>query len=256
MRIAVLETGATRPPLREQHGNYPEMLIKLIAAELPNATFSSISIVNGDPVPAARDYDGFVIMGSRHSVHDDLPWINSLKKLIADCANLAVPQVGICFGHQIIAEAMGGRVEHSKAGWTAGLENYKIIDETGTSSADTIASYAFHQEQIAEKPDLAATVLSTDTCPYAGLTYGDKRIFSVQCHPEFEAPYIQGLIRLTKGDSLPSEVADQALRSLSLQPHRQRMARAIAVALTDGDAADITASLAGRPNAERIDPAN
>ncbi|MEQ8205945.1 MAG: type 1 glutamine amidotransferase [Woeseia sp.] len=254
LRIAVLETGTTRPALREAYGSYPEMLIDLISGEMPGALFTSVSVVNGDSVPDAKEYDGYVIMGSRHSVHDDFPWINALKKLSQDCASRAIPQVGICFGHQLIAEALGGRVEHSANGWIAGLQTYSILGTDDDGDLVTISSLAYHQEQVAVAADSARVVLAADTCPLAGLVYEDKNAFSVQCHPEFLTAYASGLIKATIGDPLEPAFAEHALNSLATPPHRQRMARAIAIALTGNGTAAIVHALADDPAREQIDP--
>ncbi len=244
LRIAVLETGTTRPALREAHGNYPEMLIDLISDEMPGMLFTSISVVNGDSVPDAKEYDGYVIMGSRHSVHDDFPWISALKKLSRDCAERAIPQVGICFGHQLIAEALGGRVEHSANGWIAGLQTYSVLGSHDHGDLVTVSSLAYHQEQVVEAAAGARVVLAADSCPLAGLVYEGKNAFSVQCHPEFRTAYASGLIQATRGDPLEPAFAEQALAPLTTPPHRQRMARAIAAALTGDDTVAIVRALA------------
>ena len=105
------------------------MLIELIGHRMPNAQFDTVSIVNGDPLPNPIAYSGYVIMGSRYSVYDKLPWIKPLKQFIRDCAAAAIPQVGICFGHQVMAEALGGRVEPAENGWIAGSEDYQLSTE-------------------------------------------------------------------------------------------------------------------------------
>jgi GMP synthase-like glutamine amidotransferase len=245
MKVAVIETGTTRDALRAAHGNYPDMLIGLVASEMPEATFSAVSVVNGDPVPAVGDFDGFVIMGSRHSVHDALPWIEPLKALVRDCAAARIPQVGICFGHQLIAEALGGQVVHSESGWIAGVQQYQVVDPESAALLGDVTSIAYHQEQVAGIPPGAATVLTTDTCPYAGLLYAQQQAFSVQCHPEFDVPYAKGLIEVTSGDPLNPEFAKRAIETLQTTPDRRRMALAIASALHGGDGSAITRHLAG-----------
>ncbi len=246
MKIAVIETGTTRDSLRDAHGTYPDMLISLIAGEMPDVTFDTVSVVNGEPVPAATDYDGFVIMGSRHSVHDEFPWIAPLKSLVRDCAAAAIPQVGICFGHQLIADALGGKVVHSKSGWIAGLQTYAVVDPDNAAPLGEIASIAYHQEQVEYPPAEARTMLTTDSCPYAGLFYENEQAFSVQCHPEFDVPYTKGLIDVTTGAPLDAEFARQAIASMTTAPDRQRMARAIASALRSGTGAEISSRLASQ----------
>src|SRR5690606_26514473 len=97
--------------------SYPAMFSAQLGPLLPSATFETISVVHGETLPAPESRDAWLLTGSRHGVYDDLPWIAPLKDFIRVAAAKRRPMVGVCFGHQIIAEAMGGRVRKAEIGW-------------------------------------------------------------------------------------------------------------------------------------------
>lgn len=133
----------------------------------------------------------WLIPGSRHGVYDDLPWIDPLKNFIREATKLKRPIAGVCFGHQIIAEALGGRVEKASVGFRIGLERYETsLDH----AAGSVTMPAFHQDQIVVPPPHAEVVARTEACPYAALRYKDAPVFSVQFHPEFSRAYLSDLI--------------------------------------------------------------
>ena len=246
MKIAVIETGTAIPNLREKFGTYPEMLITLVSGLMPSTTFAEISVVSGDPLPEPGDYDGYVLMGSRHSVYEDLPWISPLKNLVRECSNKAIPQFCICFGHQIMAEALGGRVDAAPSGWVVGLQHYNVISGHFGAGKYSVAGIAYHQDQVTKLPAGAQIILASDTCEYAGILYQNGRSFSVQWHPEFNVQFTRELILQTAGDPLDKDVAEQALQSLSAEPDRDQLARAIRSALVGDESEKIVAQLLGQ----------
>ncbi len=140
-----------------------------------------------------HDCDGWLITGSRHGAYEDHPFIPPLEQFIRDAYAAHVPVVGICFGHQIIAQAMGGRVERYEGGWSVGPTTYDFGGEAFTMNA-------WHRDQVVEKPQGAQVVASNDFCQNAALLY-DDRMFTVQAHPEFPNSFVDGLMR-TRGPAL------------------------------------------------------
>jgi GMP synthase-like glutamine amidotransferase len=113
-----------------------------------------------------------------------------------------VPLVGICFGHQIIAQAMGGKVEKYAGGWAAGATDYRFGDQTLTLNA-------WHQDQVTRAPEAAKVVASNDFCSNAALLY-DDRAFTVQAHPEFRADFVEGLMQTRGKGVVPQAVLERA----------------------------------------------
>lgn len=192
MKIVIIEPGQIPAPLREQYISYPAMFEAQLQPLLPGARFTTISVVNGEALPAPDAFDAWLIPGSRHGVYDDLPWIEPLKSFIREAARLKRhPIVGVCFGHQIIAEALGGRVEKAAIGFRIGLERYE------TSLGDAAGSVmmpAFHQDQIVVQPPNSDVVAQSPACAFAALRYTTAPVFSVQFHPEFSRAYLADLI--------------------------------------------------------------
>jgi GMP synthase-like glutamine amidotransferase len=190
MKIGILECGPVPAPLQEKYISYPAMFAAQLGALLPGVIFTTVSVVNGDTLPAPDAFDAWLIPGSRHGVYDDLPWIEPLKDFIRAAARLKRPLAGVCFGHQIIAEALGGKVEKASVGFRVGLERY----ETTLDAAGSVTMPAFHQDQIVVPPPHAEVVAHSAACAFAALRYKDAPVFSVQFHPEFSRAYLSDLI--------------------------------------------------------------
>jgi GMP synthase-like glutamine amidotransferase len=122
MRIGILQTGLAPDGLTDQMGDYPDMFARLLAGN--GFTFATFRVVEGAFPASVRDCDGWLITGSRHGVYEDHAFIAPLEQFIRDSFAQRVPVVGVCFGHQIIAQAMGGKVERYAGGWIVGATDY------------------------------------------------------------------------------------------------------------------------------------
>ena len=215
MKIAVLETG--RPPamLVEQFGDYPTMFERMLGGEFKIERFDAEA---GElPDPAA--HGAYLITGSPAGVYEPLAWIEPLQEFIraADGSRM----VGICFGHQVMAQALGGHVEKSDKGWGAGLHRYSIarrepwMDETGTISIP-----ASHQDQVVARPPNTEVTVSSDFTSFAGLAWTDRPAISFQFHPEFVPAFAKALIE-KRYDIVPNP--DAAIASLDAPNDNERV---------------------------------
>ena len=215
MKIGILESGLLREQLANRFDPYPVMFDRFLNASGAALEFEVYSVIGGEMPVSIYDCDGWLITGSRHGVYENLDWMIELQSFIREIATAGVALVGICFGHQIIAQALGGEVVKSDRGWGAGLHRYQI-DKTYSwmePASDQAGIYAFHQDQVIKLPKHASVFASSDFCPYAGLSYGDS-IISLQAHPEFEEAYEIALLDLFAGNLISTEVADQAYASM------------------------------------------
>jgi GMP synthase-like glutamine amidotransferase len=162
-----------------------------------------------------HDCDGWLISGSRHGVYDELDWMAPMQDFIREVAQAQLPLIGVCFGHQIVAAALGGRVVKSDRGWCVGAHSYRVDKRYAwmRDQVSTTAMYAFHQDQVVDCPPSAEPFLSSEFCPYAGLSYGES-IISVQAHPEFEEAYERELLEMFSGNLIPADVGQQALAAM------------------------------------------
>jgi GMP synthase-like glutamine amidotransferase len=200
MQIGILQTGESPDALRADMGDYPDFFETLLAGR--GLTFRRWAVLRNDFPASVQDCDGWLITGSRFGAYEDHPWIPPLEDFIRTAYAQHVPVVGICFGHQIIAQAMGGKVEKYQGGWSVGPTEYDFGDRTYTLNA-------WHQDQVTRKPEAAEVIASTDFCENAALLY-DDRMFTVQPHPEFRKEFVEGLIKFRGPGLVPDPVLKAA----------------------------------------------
>ncbi len=204
MQIGILQTGQAPDALRAATGDYPDMFAQLLAA--PDMTFRTWHVEAMDFPASPSDADGWLITGSRHGAYEDHAFIPRLEQFIRDVFASGRPIVGICFGHQIMAQAMGGRVEKFAGGWAVGPQTYDF-------DGQTLRLNAWHQDQVTVAPPGAQTVASNDFCRHAALAYGGSG-FSVQAHPEFGDAFVQGLIDTRGRGVVPEDRLRDATQAL------------------------------------------
>ena len=189
MTLAILETGTPPGPLIDRFGRYPAMFERLLGDSFP-----SYDVAAGEWPAEVGAHDAYLITGSAAGVYEDLPWIGRLLTFLK-LAKGRAKLVGICFGHQAMAQALGGHVEKSAKGWGVGLHSYPIVrHEPWMDGAPTVAVPASHQDQVVLKPPGAEVIASSLFTPYAGLAWRDGSAISFQFHPEFEPDYAKALI--------------------------------------------------------------
>jgi len=206
MKLAILETGYPPGDLGERFGDYPAMLSRLLGDGFESETFD----VQAGELPDPNDHDAVLITGSPAGVYEDLPWIAPLMNFIRVAKESRM--VGICFGHQVMAEALGGHVVKSDKGWGAGLHHYAIKHaEPWLDGEGSIAIPASHQDQVVEQPPHTEVVAASDFTPFAALAWTDRPAISFQFHPEFSPEFAKALIE-KRYDRVPNP--DAAIASL------------------------------------------
>ena len=219
MLIGILQCGHSPAELQPHVGDYPAMFERLLDGHgFEFRTWAVCDMEFPNSVDAA---DGWLITGSRHGAYEPHPWIPPLEAFIRDCFGAEVPMVGICFGHQIIAQALGGTVEKFKDGWAVGPATY-AFDGHGDLTIN-----AWHQDQVTARPDGARRVASHPFCENAALLY-DGRALTVQAHPEYGADFIAGLIETRGPGVVPPDLLARARDTLSTPTDTARLAAIIA----------------------------
>ena len=196
MLIGILQTGHVHDDLVGTYGDYPEMFEQLLAGY--GFDFATWRVVDMEFPTAVDEADGWLITGSKHGAYEDHPFIKPLEDFIRASYAEKVPMVGICFGHQIIAQALGGRVEKYPKGWAVGATDYDF-------QGKPVRLNAWHQDQVVAVPDSAKVVGSNAFCENAALIYGDQ-IYTVQAHPEIRDDYMDGLMRVRGPGIVPDPV--------------------------------------------------
>ena len=213
LRIGLLQCGNVHADLIGRFGDFPAVYAELLEGhQIDLVTYD----VQRSHLPSSPlDCDGWLVSGSAHSTYEPLPWIAPAERFLRRLVDAESPVVAICFGHQLLAQAMGGRVEHSPAGWGVGAHDYHLVDAPGDAGWPTqpvLRLIASHQDQVVELPDGASLAVRTEHCPNAGFTLG-PRALALQPHPEFTAPLSRALTTLRR-QRIGSDRAEAALASL------------------------------------------
>jgi len=206
MKLAILETGVPPEPLADEFGSYPDMFARLLG---PGFEIETFDVEKGE-LPERGAHGAYLVTGSPAGVYDPLPWIAPLMEFIrsADGAKM----IGVCFGHQVMAQALGGEVIKSPNGWGAGLHRYEVVHpQRWTNGEREVAIPASHQDQVVRQPPNTEVVARSGFTPFAALAWKDRPAISFQFHPEFSVGYAKALIE-KRFDRV--NVPDRALASL------------------------------------------
>ncbi|QSP93929.1 type 1 glutamine amidotransferase [Marinobacter salinisoli] len=216
LKIGILATGITPDPLIGEFGSFADMFQRLFKQAGQTFDYVNYDVRDGEFPESATACDGWIVTGSKSNVYENLPWMQRLKVLIRDIYQADRPMLGICFGHQIIADAFDAHVHKYSGGWGVGLHEYTLTREIEglDLSASTFTLSVMHQDQVLEKPAAAEVLAESAFCPYAVLQY-DNRILTFQAHPEFDVTFETRLVKHLRGQSVPEADADQALEGLS-----------------------------------------
>lgn len=196
MKIAVLEMGLLPPQMQQRHGSFFQLIASWLEQHQQadvTPTYAQFTVCNGDALPEPQDFDAYVISGSKHGVYEQLPWMLETKAFLNRLKVLGIPMFGICFGHQLMAEAFSGKVEQSNKGWGIGVDEYEL------SSSIKQQVLVFHQDQVVEMPPQAQLLGGSAHCAYGALKY-DFPAYSVQFHPEFTRDIILDLLNRNPED--------------------------------------------------------
>ncbi|WP_417782319.1 type 1 glutamine amidotransferase [Terasakiella pusilla] len=200
--------------------DYEDLFIDALLDVDKDLSFVAYHVYRGILPSSVQECDGWLITGSKAGVYEQLPWMQTLEAFLKEAYEADAPIIGVCFGHQILAHSLGGKVEKSEKGWGLGLQSYELLEPIAGLEGG-MDLYAIHQDQVVTLPDEARVFAKTDHCPNAGLRY-KKRAVSFQPHPEFSSEMETDLIMRNKGGIISTVQADQALESLEVKPAQGR----------------------------------
>jgi GMP synthase-like glutamine amidotransferase len=233
MRLTIIQTGEVPAPLRERFGPYPEMFHRMFDAAGGGFAYETVAVHEGAGLPDPGGLEGIVITGSAAGVYEDHSWLDPLRAFIRRAYAARTPMLGVCFGHQIMADALGGEVRKSDRGWGLGRHSYRITRRPDLLPGDApeLAIACSHQDQVTTRPPESEVFLASDFTPNAGLLYHNGAAISLQPHPEFSDDYARALAELRRG-RVPGDVVDAAIASLAGPSNSVETARYLAAFLS------------------------
>ena len=225
MKIGILKCDSTNENLRKEHGDYSDMFISLFQSVEPALEFETYNVILGEYPKNLQDNNVYLISGSRYGVNDGDKWIDDLEKFVLELQHRKHPLIGICFGHQLIAKALGGKTELATQGWGAGVQNYQIIltEPWMEPQLEQFSILSFHKDQVTKLPKNAVLIAQNDFCPYSAYYIGEWLI-SFQGHPELTKDYVRSLL-FHRENILGREVLKNGIISLEQKIQPQTIAK-------------------------------
>lgn len=227
MKLGILKTDAVRPEWVPEFGEYPDMFIALLGQVDSDMEFVVYDVEQGQYPKDIDEVDGYLVTGSKSSAYEDKPWIATLMAFVRELHRRRKNLVGICFGHQVIAQALGGKVEKSPKGWGVGLHTHSFnivptwFDQRGTD-LDILVS---HQDQVVEVGAEAQVLAGSVFCENAVIQIGDH-ILTFQGHPEFVDDYSRTLM-VFRRELIGEDVFALGIASLQGSHEGRRVAQLI-----------------------------
>ena len=218
MHLCILQSGEINPAIAEGLPGYQDMYSALFAEAAPDVHLTYIQTRHGEIPSDIDDFDAYLITGSPRGVYNDDDWIAPLHDFVRAIYRAGKPLIGICFGHQVIANALGGHAEKSSQGWGAGIRTIPVINPSDIIPADctSLDLLYMHQDQVTSLPEGATTLMGDTFCPIAAYSIGDQ-VLCFQGHPEFTHPVVKAIIDLRE-EEIGTERSATAHDSLK-KPH-------------------------------------
>lgn len=222
MIIGILQCDYVRPQYEHLLDVYGDMFVELFERHCPEMQTRIYDVMHGEYPASMDECDGYLITGSKHSVYEDLDWINQLKAYVQELAQAEKKVVGICFGHQLLAAALGGRTVKSKKGWGVGVHPVQVDAKKAWMEpiSDRVYLNVSHQDQVVELPENAEVLGGNGHCAVGLFVIGDTCL-GIQGHPEIGRPYLE-ISMASRAEQIGTDRLTKAKVSLS-QPTDERI---------------------------------
>lgn len=225
MKLGILKTDAVRPEWVPEFGEYPDMFMALLSRASPELEFVVYDVQEGEYPADIDEVDAYLMTGSKSSVYEDEPWIADLIEFVRELHARRKKLVGICFGHQMVAQALGGRTEKSPKGWGVGLHTHTFNSQPEWHDGEhhDLDILVSHQDQVVDVADGAQVLAGSEFCENAVTQLGDH-ILTFQGHPEFIPAYASAIMNVRR-DTIGESAYENGMDSLSGTHQGDRVAR-------------------------------
>lgn len=187
-RLLIIKTGSTMPELNAQCQDFEHWIAR--SMEWPMAEVEVVDVSRGDSLPPYGAIDGIAITGSHALVTEREPWSELTAEWLQVVADKQIPTVGICYGHQLLAHALGGKVEFNPVGREVGSIPVRLKPEAQDDRllrdlpAEILVNLS-HRQAVLELPDSAVHLASSEMAENQMFRYGEQ-VWGMQFHPEFD----------------------------------------------------------------------
>ncbi|MDR2032305.1 MAG: glutamine amidotransferase [Azoarcus sp.] len=198
--LLILQTGSASLRTRQQHGDYDRMFVRAAELEAREAQglLRRVHVERGERPENPRIYAGVLITGSDAMVSDRLPWSEAAAGWLRGALDAGLPVFGVCYGHQLLAHALGGVVEDHPAGLEAGTRDIFLraratAEPMLAGTPQRFAANLFHRQTVVAPPAGAVALAASAHDPHQILRYAPM-VWSVQFHPEFDGTIMAALL--------------------------------------------------------------
>jgi len=221
MKAAILKCDDMLEKFQPEFKSYSNMIFNMFHRVDETLRFEIFDCQLGLFPENVENFDFFIITGSKADSYSDLKWIKQLIQFVKELNAKNKKLIGICFGHQIMALALGGNVSKSSKGWGVGVTTNNILEKPdwmnkAVSELNIIVS---HQDQVDDIPDGSSVLAESDFCPYFIVQWNDH-FLSIQGHPEWNKEYSNVLMD-DRVDRIPAETIASGKASLTIEPDNQ-----------------------------------
>ena len=220
MKIALLICDRVNDDLLHIQGDYPEMFFALF----PTLKFEVFRVSEGHFPKDVNDFDAYMVNGSKYSVYEEMDWIIRLKDFVRDIYKYEKKYVGVCFGHQLLAEALGGKVAKTENGWCVGVHEFDILQQEKWMRPfqANIQLLMMCQDQVHLLPKESTVLATSKNCPVGMFRVGENML-GVQAHPEYSKAYDKALMELRQ-EKIGVAVVEEGIESLNKNVDRDLIA--------------------------------
>lgn len=216
-RLLIIKTGQTHESIRSCHGDFEAWFARELS--LPQLDLSVCDVAAGDILPGTRQVDGAVVTGSPAMVTERPDWSEAAGRWLAKGAGEGMPLLGVCYGHHLLADALGGKVGFHPRGREIGTRTLRRLaacdgDPLFGDLPDTFAANLSHKQSVLKLPAGAVNLISGDFEPHQGFRWGE-RCWGCQFHPEFDRAIMQAYV-----ESLSRDMTEEGL---DVPAHREQL---------------------------------
>jgi len=215
MKLALLQCGNIPEKFHAATGGDSDVIFSSHFNQYAEGvTIEAYNVSDGIYPSSMDDHDGYILNGSRFSVYDDEEWVKQLKVYVSELHAVQKKFIGICFGHQMIAEALGGKVTKSPNGWGVGAHTFDVrVQESWMKPPMQQYTILMScQDQVQTLPPDSTVLAGNDFCPVGMFRVG-QHFLGMQGHPEFNIAFSKTLMD-SRQDRIPADTIERGMQSL------------------------------------------